>query len=188
MPYVRELDRRSWTTLQKMTISGTNSPETSSVGRLFDAIAALIGLENFVNYEGQAAIELESIAEKPCAMSYEFEISEDGTVFRADPIIRSVVEDLLDGVSTGTVSAKFHLAVVNLIVSLARRAREEYRLNRVALSGGVFQNMFLLEKTCLLLAREGFEVFTHSRVPPNDGGISLGQAAIANARVASRRI
>jgi hydrogenase maturation protein HypF len=174
--------------MRKMTLSGTNSPQTSSIGRLFDAIAALIGVKDVVNYEGQAAIELEALTDRECATSYEFDISEDGSVFRADPVIRGVVEDMLDGVSPGTVSAKFHFAVANLIASLARRVRDEYRLNRVALSGGVFQNMFLLQQTTHLLAREGFEVFTHSRVPPNDGGISLGQAAIANAQVASRRV
>jgi hydrogenase maturation protein HypF len=188
LPYVRELDRRQWATLQKMAATGTNSPETSSVGRLFDAIAALIRVRDVVNYEGQAAIELETMADSECATGYEFEIAADGSVFRAEPIIRRAVEDLLEGVSPATVSAKFHIAVASLIASLASRIRDEYHLNRVALSGGVFQNMFLLRKSCDLLIRDGFEVFTHSRVPPNDGGISLGQAAIANAQMASGRI
>jgi hydrogenase maturation protein HypF len=188
LPYVRELDRRRLTTLRKMVATGTNSPETSSVGRLFDAIAALLRVRDFVNYEGQAAIELEAMADRECATGYEFDISEDGSVFKAEPIIRRAVDDLLDGASSATVSAKFHIAVADLISSQARRVRDEYRLNRVALSGGVFQNMFLLQKTCDVLARDGFEVFTHRRVPANDGGISLGQAAIANAKIASGRI
>lgn len=188
LPYVSELDHRQLNTLQRMAATGTNSPETSSIGRLFDAVASLLRVRNFVNYEGQAAIELESIADKECSAGYEFRISEDGRLLGAEPVIQRVVEDLLDGVSPAQVSAKFHIGVANLIASQARRIRGEHRLNRVALSGGVFQNMFLLRKTSQLLARDGFEVFTHSRVPPNDGGISLGQAAIANARIESGRI
>ena len=98
------------------------------------------------------------------------------------------VEDLLEGLAPATVSARFHLGVAALIASVARRVRDERRLNRVVLSGGVFQNMLLLERACRLLQSEGFEVFTHSRVPTNDGGISLGQAAVANARLAAGRI
>lgn len=148
----------------------------------------MVRVRDVANYEGQAAIELEALADRECAKGYEFDIAANGSVFRAEPVIRRAVEDLLDGVSRATVSAKFHIAVANLIASLARGVRDEYHLNRVVLSGGVFQNMFLLRKSCDLLTRDRFDVFTHSRVPPNDGGISLGQAAIANARMASGRI
>lgn len=185
LPYVRELDPDRWSALEKMAATGTNSPDTSSAGRLFDAVASLIRVRDFVNYEGQAAIELEQIADRNCASGYDFEISSDGTIIRAESIIRGAVDDLLNGVTAPVVSAKFHIGVANLIGCVARRIRDEYGLNRVALSGGVFQNMFLLQKTGDELGRAGFEVFTHSRVPPNDGGISLGQAAIANARMAS---
>jgi len=106
----------------------------------------------------------------------------------AGGVIRGAVEDLLDGVSPSIVSAKFHLGVARLIASIAKEIREERKLNRVALSGGVFQNMLLLVQTCELLRNNGFQVFTHCRVPTNDGGISLGQAAIANARLRSGRI
>lgn len=186
--FVRELDRGRWTTLSSMIESGTNSPETSSMGRLFDAVASLAGVRDFVNYEGQAAIELEAIADKECSTSYEFEFTGDGGIINAESVIGSVVDDLLDGGSPQVVSARFHNGVANLIVSIARRARDEHKLNRVALSGGVFQNMFLLTRACDALAGEGFEVFTHRRVPANDGGISLGQAAVANAKVAAGRI
>ena len=98
------------------------------------------------------------------------------------------VEDLIDDVSAAEVSARFHGAVANLIADVATDIREARNLNRVALSGGVFQNMFLLETACKLLKTRGFEVLTHSRVPTNDGGISLGQAAIANAQIRSGRI
>jgi hydrogenase maturation protein HypF len=188
IPFVRNLDRRAWTTLGRMAATGTNSPETSSMGRLFDAVSSLIGLRNAVNYEGQAAIELEASADADCADEYEFEIVAGGGVIKAETVIRRAVEDLLDGLSPQKVSARFHLGVVRLIGEVARRARDERGLNRVALSGGVFQNMFLLERVCRMLRHDGFEVFTHSRVPTNDGGISFGQAANAKARCLAGRI
>ncbi|MDT5122188.1 MAG: hydrogenase maturation protein HypF [Acidobacteriota bacterium] len=188
IPFVQELNKKAWTTLRRMIESKTNSPLTSSMGRLFDAVASLLGLRSMVNYEGQAAIELETIACRECAQGYEFEIEADGRIIKTESVIQHAVEDLLDGVSTQEVSAKFHLGVARLIANVARELRDERRLNRVALSGGVFQNMLLLENVCRLLKRDGFEVFTHSRVPTNDGGISLGQAAVANARCLSGRI
>jgi hydrogenase maturation protein HypF len=186
--FVRRTDRRAWATLHKMARTATNSPETSSMGRLFDALASLVGLKDSINYEGQAAIEFEAMAERGPARGYEFELADDGRIIKADPVIRRAVDDLLEGVSPGSVSAKFHLGVADLIALVARKVREERRLNRVVLSGGVFQNMYLLEKTCERLASQGFDVYTHGRVPPNDGGISLGQAAVANALLASGRV
>lgn len=188
IPFVQGLDRPSWATLRSMLMTGTNSPLTSSMGRLFDAVSSLLGLRSVVNYEGQAAIELETIAERQATERYEFEIVAGGSVIKAETVISRAVEDLLDGVPPSEVSAKFHLAVAHLISRIALRARGERRLNRVVLSGGVFQNIFLLENACRMLRSTGFEVFTHSRVPTNDGGISLGQAAIANARLISGRI
>jgi hydrogenase maturation protein HypF len=157
------------------------------MGRLFDAISSLLRVRDFVNYEGQAAIELEQIADRECESAYEFEMTANGSIISAGSIIRRAVEDLLASVSPSVVSAKFHNAVTNLICSIAIRVRDEQRLNRVALSGGVFQNIFLLRNTCDALTRTGFDVFTHSRVPTNDGGISLGQAAVANAQLARGR-
>jgi hydrogenase maturation protein HypF len=188
LPFVRNLDRRAWATLRAMIATKTNSPETSSMGRLFDAVSSLLGLRNTVNYEGQAAVELEAIAEADCTQGYEFETKAGGSIISAEPVIRRAVEDLLGGLHARTVSARFHLAVVRLIASVARRVRDERRLNRVALSGGVFQNILLLESVCRVLREDGFEVLTHSRVPTNDGGISLGQAAVAGARLAAGRI
>jgi hydrogenase maturation protein HypF len=188
IPFVRGLDRRAWTTLRRMIMTGTNSPETSSMGRLFDAVSSLLGLRNAVNYEGQAAIELEAIADYQSSERYEFELETSSKVIKAETVIRRAVEDLLNGFSAREVSAKFHLGVAHLIKMVAHNVRNERHLNRVALSGGVFQNMFLLESACRILRADGFEVFTHSRVPTNDGGISLGQAAIANARFISGRI
>jgi hydrogenase maturation protein HypF len=187
IPFAQSVSSREWTTLRSMIMSGTNSPETSSMGRLFDALAGLLCLKQTVNYEGQAAIALEAIADPVCAQGYEFNVTPDG-IIRAEAVIRRVVEDLLDGVPAALVSAKFHLGVAQLIAEIACRIREERRLDRVALSGGVFQNMLLLENTRRILKADGFEVFTHSRVPPNDGGISLGQATVANALITAGRI
>ena len=187
LPSVQNMDRQAWAVLRRMAESDTNSPETSSMGRLFDAVSALLGLRNVINYEGQAAIELEAIADRSLMESYEFEVDADGKTIRAEAMIRCAVEDLLDGAQPARVSAKFHLGVARLITSIARRLRDERRLNRVALSGGVFQNMFLLDAACRMLSDDGFKVFTHHRVPTNDGGISLGQAAVANAQLGRMR-
>ncbi len=188
LPFVKDLEQRGWPTLCSMVATGTNSPETSSMGRLFDAVASLLGVRAQVNYEGQAAIELEAMADRNCTGGYEFQIGPTEKAIEAGPAIRSAVEDLLDGVPAAVVSARFHSGVANLIVSIAERVRNERKLNRVVLSGGVFQNMLLLGKTCEMLRLSGFQVFTHARVPTNDGGISLGQAAVATARIKSGRI
>ncbi|MGI8787127.1 MAG: carbamoyltransferase HypF [Pyrinomonadaceae bacterium] len=182
LPFVKNLKLKEWKTLKSMIAADANCPLTSSMGRLFDAVSALLCLRSSVNYEGQAAIELEAIADAKNARGYEFEL-EESRIIKSDSVIKNAVEDLLNGVSEMEVSARFHLAVVELIANIARQIRVERNLNRVALSGGVFQNMFLLERVCRVLTKDGFEVLTHHRVPTNDGGISLGQAAIANARI-----
>lgn len=188
IPFVENINRQAWTTIRQMVRAKTNCPETSSMGRLFDGMASLLGLRNVVNYEGQAAIELEAIAMRGLTEGYEFEIDARSNLIKTEIVIRQVVEDLFDKVSPPKISAKFHNGVARLIARLARNVRNERKLNRVALSGGVFQNMLLLENVCRVLGKDGFEVFTHSRVPTNDGGISLGQAAIANARYKTGRI
>jgi hydrogenase maturation protein HypF len=188
LPCIQNMDAKAWTTLRRMIATGTNSPETSSMGRLFDAVSSLLGLRNTVNYEGQAAIELEAIADRGCVQGYEFEMSADGSSVKAECVIRQAVEDLLDGYQPPVISAKLHIGVASLIAAIAGRVRDERGLDRVALSGGVFQNMFLLGHVCRMLKVDGFEVLTHSRVPTNDGGISVGQAAVANAQLVSGRI
>jgi hydrogenase maturation protein HypF len=181
LPFVADMDTKSWLAMKRMIATKTNCPETSSMGRLFDAVSSLLCLRHATNYEGQAAIELEQIADRDCQQRYVFDVSDDGSIIRAQSVIRATVADIRDGVPPGIISAKFHLAVADLIATVSRSVREDRKLNRVALSGGVFQNEFLLRATTKLLRSDGFEVLTHSRVPANDGGISLGQAAIANA-------
>ena len=186
LPFVKSSELRSWPTIRSMVAAKTNSPLTSSMGRLFDAVSSLLGVRSVVNYEGQAAIELEAIADLDCGRGYEFQIQND--TIDATGVIRSAVFDLLNHVAPAVVSGRFHRAVANLIVAVVGQIRDERRLNRVALSGGVFQNMLLLSEVRTLLREREFEVYTHSRVPTNDGGISLGQAAVANARIQLRRI
>jgi hydrogenase maturation protein HypF len=186
LPFVERLNRRDSGALLKMAAAGIQSPLTSSAGRLFDAVASLVGLRDRASYEGQAAMELESIADPSVEVGYDFDSS--APAVRAEPVIRSVVDDLLAGATPSTISAKFHLAVVGLIESLARKLRDERRLRRVTLSGGVFQNRFLLERACSRLERAGFGVYTHKQVPPNDAGICLGQAIIANARLSAGEV
>jgi len=183
LDFVRRLDRRAWATLSRMAERGVNSPETSSMGRLFDAVASLIGVRDVACYEGQAAIELEMMADESREVGYEFDYS--GKIIKPSPVVCDIVADLVRRVPAPVIAAKFHNAVASLILDVARRIRAERGLRRVALSGGVFQNLLLLNRTIRLLEAADFEVFTHSRVPTNDGGISLGQAVVADALIKS---
>ncbi len=187
LDFNNDLDKSGWKTMRSMIATKTNCPETSSMGRLFDAVSAILCLRSAVNYEGQAAIALENIAASDVSGSYHFDVDGKGTI-KTEPVIRKLVEELLSGGSPAAISSRFHLGVAELITTVAADARDKRNLNRVALSGGVFQNMFLLEAASSRLAEQGFEVLTHSRVPTNDGGISLGQAAVANAYIRSGRI
>ncbi len=167
-------------------VRGTlGSPPTSSCGRLFDAVAALAGVRQVVTYEGQAAIELEMAADPGVGAAYPLPVLVDRHPFVVDhrPLIRAVLADVAAAVPAGEISAKFHNAVARAIVSGCLRARDLSGLRRVVLSGGVFQNLLLLSRAVALLEEADFDVYLHHQVPCNDGGISLGQAAVANARL-----
>lgn len=154
-----------------------NSPPTSSMGRLFDAIAALAGVRQTVNYEAQAAIELEALVDPAESGAYAFRLLPD--VVDPLPVIAAVVADVRAAVPLPAIAARFHNGVAQMVAALCRQLRETSDLNAVALSGGVWQNMTLLRATLPLLAADGFTVYTHRRVPTNDGGLALGQAAVA---------
>lgn len=160
-----------------------NTVPTSSMGRLFDVVAAIAGVRQTITYEAQGAIELEALIDESVKASYEFDIEQvrdDGPVeIDCSRLIRSVAKDALDEIPVAEISAKFHNAVAELIVELSLHFRERDSVNRVALSGGCFQNVALSRKTLAMLETNGFEVFTHRLVPPNDGGLALGQAVIA---------
>jgi hydrogenase maturation protein HypF len=172
-----------WTTVRAMAEGGVNSPLTSSAGRLFDAVAALLDVRDEVGYEGQAAIELEQLADPRETGCYEAAISDEEipTVSAVD-LIRAVLTDRAAHVSPAVISARFHRGVAQLIVTMCIKLRERHGLNTVALSGGVFQNVLLVQRSVAQLHTAGFDVLTHHQVPPNDGGISLGQAVVAAAR------
>ena len=163
-----------------MIATGVNTARSSSCGRLFDAVASLIGLRQEVNFEGQAAIELETIAEDGCAERYPYGVDGDGpweVDFR--PAVESIAREISGGAARGRVAAKFHNTLAAATVEVCRRIARETALRRVCLSGGTFQNVRLLGATVAGLRANGLEVFLHAQVPPNDGGIALGQAAIA---------
>ncbi len=158
-----------------------NSPPTSSAGRLFDAVAALIGVRQVITYEAQAAIELEAICDEEEAGRYPFDIGSAGSapiILDPAPMLAAIVRDLRAGVRRGAIAAKVHNTIAACIAEVSILLRARTGLTMVALSGGVFQNVFLLKRTRAQLQAAGFRVLVHRAVPPNDGGLALGQAAI----------
>ncbi|MDN3355748.1 carbamoyltransferase HypF [Actinomadura sp. DC4] len=190
VPAQTDVARRNaarWDDVVAVAGRGLGSPPTSSAGRLFDAVAAVLGVRDRVNYEGQAAVELEQRADPAERGAYPVRLDDGSpfTVAGAD-LVAAVVADLRAGEEVPVIAARFHNAVAGLVVAGAVRLRATTGLTTVALSGGVFQNLLLLERAVTGLEAEGFGVLVHHRVPPNDGGISLGQAAIASAGAATR--
>jgi hydrogenase maturation protein HypF len=157
--------------------TGLNSPPTSSMGRLFDAVAALAGVRQTVNYEAQAAIELEALVDPAETGAYPFRLLHN--MVDPLPVIAAVADDARTGTPLPAIAARFHNGVANMVAAVCRQLRDHTGLNAVALSGGVWQNMTLLHATVPLLAADGFTVYTHRRVPTNDGGLALGQALVA---------
>ena len=153
---------------------------TSSAGRLFDAVAAVAGVRDAVSYEGQAAIELEQRVDRQEAGGYPARVI--GGVLHGTDLVRAAAADVRAGAPVGTVAARFHNGFAAALVRLVEAARVDCGLSTVALSGGVLQNVALLRRLVDGLTARGFVVLTHTRVPPNDGGISFGQVAVAAAR------
>jgi hydrogenase maturation protein HypF len=168
---------QAWQVIRRQARGGPNAPPTSSMGRLFDAVAAIAGIRQSVNYEAQAAIEFEMLVDPDEMQAYEFGIRAD--IVDPVPVIRAVVADLRNGVSTTAISARFHNGVATMVQRACALARERYCVNQVALSGGVWQNVTLLKRTVELLQNDGLTVHIHHLVPANDGGLALGQAAVA---------
>jgi hydrogenase maturation protein HypF len=159
-----------------------NTFQTSSCGRLFDAAASILGLNHAIAFEGEAAMALEAATREGIEEAYPFEIeTKDPWQIDMRPAIAALVGEALAQSETGLMAAKFHNTLVAVITELSLRLRTVEGLNRVCLSGGTFQNMYLLERAVSRLGQCGFEVFINSKVPANDGGISLGQAVVANA-------
>jgi len=165
--------------LVQMMQQGINSPLTSSCGRLFDGVAALIGIRDRIAYEGQAAIELEQCLE-PTTEIYQYELREEKEKLLLSPtaIFRQVYEDMVSGVGPPLISGKFHQTLVEMFTEVSLKLCKLHGLNRVVCSGGVFQNVFLLENLEDRLGSLGLEVYTPELIPANDACISLGQAMI----------
>jgi hydrogenase maturation protein HypF len=159
-----------------------NSPLTSSCGRLFDGVSALLGLCPSISFEGQAAMELEMIADRKEGGSYDFDLDPgaDPVIIRLRPLIEGILLDLERGISPSRISGKFHNSLVEIGKAVCGRIRLQGGPEKVALTGGVFQNRLLLERMRTALEGAGFKVLAHRQVPCNDGGLSLGQAVIAN--------
>jgi len=192
-PVVRVLPEQDRDLFARMLRRGINSPMTSSCGRLFDAVAALLNLRHTVSYDGQGAIELEALAEEckspPAPLSqrgeYTFNImphAEEPLQLDFSPMIVEILADITAGVRSAVIAHRFHLSVASAATDACLQISQSTGLERIILSGGVFQNRLLTEMIYTALSNMGLNVFTHRLVPPNDGGIALGQAAIAGRR------
>jgi hydrogenase maturation protein HypF len=181
---VRRAGERSVRLIFRLVERKLNTPPTSSAGRLFDAVAALVGVPGSrrTTYEGQAAVELELAADGPVSRGYPFRLrpEDEGWVVETRETVAGVVEDLLVGRDVGEISSRFHRTIAEMVVVGCQQIRKENGVNAVALSGGTFQNMLLLGQVIRLLEEEGFVAYRHRRVPANDGGLALGQAVLAD--------
>lgn len=177
LPCVGGCPEQEQVILHHQLTNNFNTVPTSSMGRLFDAVAALIGVRQIISYEAQAAIELESMATLVHETPYRFTYDEG----KIDPksMIQAIIKDMRAGIPVTIISGRFHLAVANMILQVALEIRSATCLNIVALSGGVFQNLLLLHQSKALLFANDFDVLIHRCVPANDGGIAIGQASIA---------
>ncbi|MFC2041427.1 carbamoyltransferase HypF [Chloroflexota bacterium] len=184
LPFLKGVDSAEVDIIRQQIEKRINSPLISSCGRLFDAVSAFIGIRGEIEYEAQAAIELEMVAydEPDETAYYSFSIVEqDGmSLIRLQDLFAAIIIDLQGGATQARIAAKFHNTVARMIRELCQVISNKTGITRVALSGGVFQNRLLLRKAVSLLEADGFKVFTHRQVPCNDGGISLGQVVIAN--------
>jgi hydrogenase maturation protein HypF len=173
--------------IEQMLVKGINSPITTSMGRLFDGVASILSISQYAHHEAQAAMELEFAATSPPAPLhiergdeyYRFSLMQNhstSTIINWYQMIKEIVDDNINGISVNTISAKFHNTLVEMIVSVAK----ELKYEKVVLTGGCFQNKYLLERAIDKLRQNGFKVYWHQRVPTNDGGISLGQVKYAS--------
>jgi hydrogenase maturation protein HypF len=189
LDFLTEIDSTEIELIKQQIKSGLNSPLTSSMGRLFDAVSALTGVRGVIDYEAQAAVELEMIAYEAGDLvgneNYPYDIIEQNGLFvvQLKTLFSAIVSDLSRGISKSVMSVKFHNTVARMVTEMCQVIAKRTGINQVALSGGVFQNRLILRKVIPLLEAANFSVLTHREVPCNDGGISLGQAVIANFQV-----
>ena len=184
LPFTKDINSPEIDIIQSQLARKINAPLTSSLGRLFDATSALVGFRGEITYEAQAAIALEMLAHDATGETghYPFSVTEtDGvSIIKLQDLIAAIIGDLEQKTPKASIAMKFHNTVARMVLDLCKVIAAGTGLKRVAICGGVFQNRLLLEKALSLLEEGGFEVFTHHQVPPNDGSIALGQAAIAH--------
>ncbi|MDP1622822.1 MAG: carbamoyltransferase HypF [Bacteroidales bacterium] len=179
LPFLQEIEPEKTETLIRMIDRKINCPLTSGTGRLFDAVASLLGLCQVASFQAEGPMRLESLIQKYSGDIYNFDT---GETIGFDTTIRGIIDDLIAGVEITMIATKFHNTINTAIFDTVNTIRKQSGKNKVILSGGVFQNKYILEKTSMLLRKNNFEVYTHSAVPSNDGGIALGQLAVASKR------
>ena len=184
LPFLKGIDRGEMALIKQQIERKINTPYTSSCGRLFDAVSALLNIIKESDYEGQAAVEMESIADEAIDITYPFELMEkDGIrIVSFDNMFRAMTSDIMFETPASFIAGRFHATIADVILTICRELVRETDISTVALSGGVFQNRMLLEKTVKRLESENMTVLIHCNVPANDGGIALGQAVIANSK------
>jgi hydrogenase maturation protein HypF len=185
LPLFKQVDAKEIDVIKNQVEKGFNAPLTSSMGRLFDVVSALIGVRGIIEYEAQAAIDLEMAAydapNETGFYPFSFEERDGITIIKLHDLLRAVILDIKDHGRQSIIAARFHNTIARMILETCQRIAKETGIKRAALSGGVFQNRLLVRKTVTLVESAGFEVYTHRQVPCNDGGIALGQVVIANA-------
>jgi hydrogenase maturation protein HypF len=184
LPFLKNIDPAEIDIIKSQIEKDINAPLTSSMGRLFDAVSALIGVRGIIEYEAQAAIDLETLAGKADNESarYPFSVTkqDDTSIVKIHDLFAAILNDLHNHTPRARIAARFHNTVAQMILEMCQKISPRTGITSVALSGGVFQNRLLLRKAVSLLESAGLEVYTHRQVPCNDGGISLGQVVIAN--------
>jgi hydrogenase maturation protein HypF len=189
LPMIRNVDPKKLRIITQMIHKSLNSPLTSSLGRFFDGISAILGLRDKVGFEGQAAMELEMLASEDVEGAYPFFWDGDcPNKLRVDEIIKGVVDDIFKGVKAPLIAGKFHNTIIEMFTEICIEIGIKAGLNKVALSGGVFQNRILLNGLIQSLTDQGFTVLSHKQVPTNDGGISLGQAVAAACQIQNEKV
>jgi hydrogenase maturation protein HypF len=176
VPVFKSVGHERLSLIKKMIVNKVNTPVSSGAGRLFDAVSSLIQLCNTPTFDAEAPLRLESAID--CATNEYYPFQADKTIVFAETI-KAILEDM-QKVNCSVISAKFHNTIAEIILEVSCRIRKVASLKKVILTGGVFQNKYLLERSSHLLTRNGFKVFTNNLVPSNDGGISLGQLVIAS--------
>ncbi|MCF8367973.1 MAG: carbamoyltransferase HypF [Bacteroidales bacterium] len=179
IPFINEMDKEKANWIVQAIEKKINSPLSSSAGRLFDAVSAILNICTKTKFHAEAPMRLESIAHPGFEAAYPFDF---GEVISFKPTIESIVTDIMDKEDPGLISAKFHNTFINTIFAVANQARKETTLNKVVLSGGTFQNKYISSRVERKLMRDGFEVFYQRKLPANDGGIALGQLVIGAKR------